>query len=163
MLFIEINSLYLINNNTKNKDMDLNIKGFIHLDFRKFKSGEELVEYTQTDDNFDTLANIYFNDEKGTILNYKTLYNTFDEIWIVNNYLVGKREKNSDEIKINPDLSRYLLENSFNYVNENNKEREEVSEKFVPDLSVDSILDRITEVGINNITKQEKEFLDKNS
>jgi hypothetical protein len=73
--------------------MDLNIKGFIHLDFRKFKSGEELVEYTQTDDNFDTLANIYFNDEKGTILNYKTLYNTFDEIWVVNNYLVGKREK----------------------------------------------------------------------
>jgi hypothetical protein len=59
-------------------------------------------------------------------------------------------------------LSRFLLENSFNYVNENNKEREEVSEKFVPDLSVDSILDRITEVGINNITKQEKEFLDKN-
>ncbi len=76
---------------------------------------------------------------------------------------MGKREKNSDEIKINPDLSRFLLENSFNYVNENNKEREEVSEKFVPDLSVDSILDRITEVGINNITKQEKEFLDKNS
>lgn len=143
--------------------MDLNIKGFIHLDFRKFKSGEELVEYTQTDDNFDTLANIYFNDEKGTILNYKTLYNTFDEIWVVNNYLVGKREKNSDEIKINPDLSRFLLENSFNYVNENNKERKEVSEKFVPDLSIDSILDRITEVGINNITKQEKEFLDKNS
>lgn len=147
--------------------MDLNIKGFIHLDFRKFKSGEELVEYTQTDDNFDTLANIYFDDEKGTILNYKTLYNTFDEIWVVNNYLVGKREKNSDEIKINPDLSRFLLENSFNYVNENNKEREEVSEevseKFVPDLSVDSILDRITEVGINNITKREKEFLDKNS
>ena len=59
--------------------------------------------------------------------------------------------------------TKVAQEQVANYVNENNKEREEVSEKFVPDLSVDSILDRITEVGINNITKQEKEFLDKNS
>ena len=54
MLFIEINSLYLIysNNRYKTKDMNLNIKGIINLDFRGFKSGKELYEFSKNGDNF---------------------------------------------------------------------------------------------------------------
>lgn len=143
--------------------MNLNIKGFIHLDFRKFKSAEELSEFTLNDDNFDTLANVYFDDTKGAVIKYEYLYTILDEIWVVDNYLVAKRHKDSDEIKINPDLARYLLEKSFNYVDEYNKEKKKESDEFISDLSIDSILDRISEVGFENITEAEKRFLDENS
>ena len=104
------------NNRYKTKDMNLNIKGIINLDFRGFKSGKELYEFSKNGDNFDTLANVWSTEDENTIINYETLYEKFDEIWVLNNYIIAKRTINSDEIIINPDFTRYLLENSFNYL-----------------------------------------------
>ena len=141
--------------------MDLNIKGIINLNFRKFKSAKELYEFTLNDDNFDTLANVTIDHDTDSVIKYKKLYKKFDEIWILNNYLVAKRGKNSDKIVINPDFTRYLLENSFNYVEENKKEKKE-SEIFIENLTIDSVLDKISKVGIEKITKEERQFLDDN-
>tara|TARA_B100001173_G_C16018583_1_gene560924 strand:+ start:2239 stop:2670 length:432 start_codon:yes stop_codon:yes gene_type:complete len=141
--------------------MDLNIKGIINLNFRKFKSAKELYEFTLNDDNFDTLANVTIDHDTDSVIKYKKLYKKFDEIWILNNYLVAKRGKNSDKIVINPDFTRYLLENSFNYVEEYKKEKKE-SEIFIENLTIDSVLDKISKVGIEKITKEERQFLDDN-
>ena len=134
MLFIEINSLYLIysNNRYKTKDMNLNIKGIINLDFRGFKSGKELYEFSKNGDNFDTLANVWSTEDENTIINYETLYEKFDEIWVLNNYIIAKRTINSDEIIINPDFTRYLLENSFNYLEEYKKEEKKTKKERTP-------------------------------
>ena len=141
--------------------MDLNIKGIINLNFRKFKSAKELYEFTLNDDNFDTLANVTIDHDTDSVIKYKKLYKKFDEIWILNNYLVAKRGKNSDKIVINPDFTRYLLENSFNYVEEYKKEKKE-SEIFIENLTINSVLDKISKVGIEKITKEERQFLDDN-
>lgn len=147
--------------------MNLNIKGIINLNFRKFKSAKELYEFTINDDNFDTLANVTIDHDTDSVIKYKNLYKKFDEIWILNNYLVAKRGKNSDKIVINPDFTRYLLENSFNYVKEYKKEEKKESKKkeseiFIENLTIDSVLDKISKVGIEKITKEEKQFLDDN-
>jgi hypothetical protein len=140
--------------------MNLNIKGIINLDFRKFKSAKELYEFTTNDDNFDTLANVTTDDEIDSVILYKSLYKKFDEIWICNNYLIAKRDRNSDEIVINPDFTRFLLENSFNYLEEYKKEKNKEQEDFIQNLDINSILDEISKVGLENISSEEKNFLD---
>lgn len=147
--------------------MNLNIKGIINLNFRGFKSGKELYEFSKNGDNFDTLANVWSTEDENTIINYETLYEKFDEIWVLNNYIIAKRTINSDEIIINPDFTRYLLENSFNYLEEYKKEEKKKKQKkeseiFIENLTVDSILDKISKVGIEKISKEEKQFLDDN-
>jgi len=147
--------------------MNLNIKGIINLDFRGFKSGKELYEFSKNGDNFDTLANVWSTEDENTIINYETLYEKFDEIWVLNNYIIAKRTINSDEIIINPDFTRYLLENSFNYLEEYKKEEKKKKQKkeseiFIENLTIDSVLDKISKVGIEKITKEEKKFLDDN-
>ena len=114
--------------------MNLNIKGIINLDFRKFKSAKELYEFTTNDDNFDTLANVTTDDEIDSVILYKSLYKKFDEIWICNNYLIAKRDRNSDEIVINPDFTRFLLKNSFNYLEEYKKDKNKNNKKFFKNL-----------------------------
>ena len=140
--------------------MNLNIKGIINLDFRKFKSAEELYEFTTNDDNFDTLANVTIDDEIDFIIKYKRLYKKFDEIWILNNYLIAKRGRNSDKIVINSDFTRYLLENSFNYLEEYKKEKNKEAKVFNENLDIDSILDEISKVGLENISSEGKKILD---
>lgn len=139
--------------------MDLNIKGVIHLNFRKFKNAEELIEFVENDDNFDTLANVFIDKRNDKVIDYSYFFNKCDEIWVINNYLVCRKDKGSDEMKINPDFSRFLLEKSFDYVELYNKEKKK---EFTSNLNIDSILDRINEVGIENISEEEKEFLKNN-
>jgi hypothetical protein len=139
--------------------MDLNIKGMIHLDFRRFESVEKLIEFVRNDENFDNLANICFDEREEVVIKYENLYEKEDEIWIVDNYLVAKKSKGSNQIRINPDLARFLLEKSINYVD---KRREEEKKDFIENLNVDSILDRISKIGFENITEEEKEFLKNN-
>lgn len=139
--------------------MDLNIKGVIHLNFRKFKNAEELIKFVENDDNFDTLANVFIDKRNDKVIDYSYFFNKCDEIWVINNYLVCRKDKGSDEMKINPDFSRFLLEKSFDYVELYNKEKKK---EFTINLNIDSILDRINEVGIENISEEEKEFLKNN-
>ena len=139
--------------------MDLNIKGIIHLDFRRFKDKEDLINFVENSDNFDTLANIYYDEKWETVIDYNYYFDVLDEIWVIDNYLVCKRERGSNEMEVNPDLARFLLEKSINYVD---KRREEEKKDFIENLNVDSILDRISKIGFENITEEEKEFLKNN-
>jgi hypothetical protein len=143
--------------------MDLNIKGIIHLDFRDFKTVDELLDYIKKPENFNVLGDIRYDMEDFEIdlcLDYKKAYQNVDEIWVVDNFLVAKRDKGDDEIEINPEFSRFLLEKSVNYFKQ--KENIKKSKEFTENLSVDSILDRISQVGFENITESEKKFLDEN-
>ena len=140
--------------------MNLNIKGIINLNFREFKSGNKLYEFSKNDDNFDTLANVWSTVDENTIINYETLHKKFDEIWILNNYIIAKRTTNSDKIEINPDFTRYLIENSFNYLEEYKKEKNKEAKVFNENLDVDSILDEISKVGLENISSEGNKFLD---
>jgi hypothetical protein len=139
--------------------MDLNIKGIIHLDFRKFKTIEELIDFLSVGDNFDNLAKIQFN-ETTNIISYREVFKQWDEIWILSGYLVARRKKGSDQIMINPDLSRFIIEKSFNYVYEHNREQKK---DFISNLSVDDILDKINQIGFENLTDEEKKFLKDNT
>ena len=139
--------------------MDLNIKGIIHLDFRRFKDKEDLINFVENSDNFDKLANIYYDEKWETVIDYNYYFDVLDEIWVIDNYLVCKRERGSNEMEVNPDLARFLLEKSINYVD---KRREEEKKDFIENLNVDSILDRISQIGFENITEEEKEFLKNN-
>ena len=139
--------------------MDLNIKGIIHLDFRRFKDKEDLINFVENSDNFDKLANIYYDEKWETVIDYNYYFDVLDEIWVIDNYLVCKRERGSNEMEVNPDLARFLLEKSINYVD---KRREEEKKDFIENLNVDFILDRISKIGFENITEEEKEFLKNN-
>ena len=143
--------------------MDLNIKGVIHVDFRKFKTVGELVEFCITDDN---LRNVRLDQRSNFSIDYYYFFDKWDEIWIVNNYLIAKKESGSKQIEINSDLTRFLLDKSFNYVDIYNKEKEKEekikNKEHFSNLNIDSILDRISQIGFENITEEEKEFLKNN-
>ena len=56
---------------------------------------------------------------------------------------------------MNPDFTRYLLENTDNYLT--------LYKEDIKNLNMDSILDRINEVGFENLTEIEKKFLKDNN
>jgi hypothetical protein len=141
--------------------MDLNIKGIINLKFTDFDTVEDLMSYVREDGNFDDLRNIRFEDSKKT-LRYESVFFNWSEIWVVNNYLVAKR-LGGGEIIINPDFTRFLVEQPFNHTEKKKEEEDKLTEEFISELSVDSILDRISKIGFENITDVEKKFLKDNS
>lgn len=146
--------------------MKLDIKGIIRFKLTDFKSEEELMEYINSDDNFDVLRNILLdqqndiNESEKTIMSYDKAYEHYEEIWILDGFCVAVKSKCTEEIVINPGFSDFLLDITFDYKKE--KEKLESSRIFLKSISVDSILDKISKVGIENITESEKRFLDKN-
>ena len=151
--------------------MKLNIKGIINLKFTDFKDVKELLDYVS--DNFEFLENIIYSDQTNVpfgekiVLDYEEVFDKMDEIWIVNNYLVAYREKGDINISMNNDFGRFLAEESFNYKKEVDKKSKKTqkiksSKVYKEPLCVDSILDRISEVGFENITEAERKFLDEN-
>jgi|TARA_R110002167_G_scaffold167161_3_gene364293 hypothetical protein len=146
--------------------MKLDIRGIIRFKMTDFNSAEEIIKYVESDDNFDVLRNIlttYQIDRKHkdkTRMSYEKAFEFYDEIWIIDGFCMAVKPKDDDEIVINPDLSDFLSEQTFDYKKE--KEKIESSRIFLESLSVDSILDKISKVGIENITESEKRFLDGN-
>jgi len=146
--------------------MKLDIRGIIRFKITDFNSVEEIIKYVESDDNFDVLRNILTSYQidikhKDKIrMSYEKAFEYYDELWIIDGYCMAIKPKDDDEIVINPDLSDFLSEQTFDYKKE--KEKLESSKIFLESLSVDSILDKISKVGIENITESEKRFLDKN-
>ena len=136
--------------------MKFNIEGIFNVRLTDFESYDDYIEFVEKDENWDNLRNLRVDNEDEAFAKHDYIYREWDEYWVIKGYLVARRTKDSDKVFVNPDLSRYLLENTLNYVNEYNKE------KFIPNLSIDSILDRISEVGIENLTEAERKFLDEN-
>ena len=93
-------------------------------------------------------------------MSYEKAFKLYDELWIIDGFCMAIKPKDDDEIVINPELSDFLSEQTFDYKKE--KEKLESSRIFLESLSVNSILDKISKVGIENITESEKRFLDKN-
>lgn len=146
--------------------MKLDIKGIIRFKMTDFNSVEEIIKYVESDDNFDVLRNILVTydidiDYKDKVrMSYEKAFEHYDELWIIDGFCMAIKPKGDDEIVINPELSDFLSEQTFDYKKE--KEKLESSRIFLESLSVDSILDKISKVGIENITESEKRFLDKN-
>tara|TARA_X000000368_G_scaffold249542_1_gene197068 strand:- start:8198 stop:8641 length:444 start_codon:yes stop_codon:yes gene_type:complete len=146
--------------------MKLDIRGIIRFKMTDFNSAEEIIKYVESDDNFDVLRNIlttYQIDRKHkdkTRMSYEKAFKYYDELWIIDGFCMAIKPKDDDEIVINPELSDFLSEQTFDYKKE--KEKLESSRIFLESLSIDSILDKISKVGIENITESEKRFLDKN-
>ena len=146
--------------------MKLDIKGIIRFKITDFNSVEEIIKYVESDDNFDVLRNILVTydidiDYKDKYrMSYEKAFKLYDELWIIDGFCMAIKPKDDDEIDINPELSDFLSEQTFDYKKE--KEKLESSRIFLESLSVNSILDKISKVGIENITESEKRFLDKN-
>ena len=67
---------------------------------------------------------------------------------------------------MNPDLSRFIVEDSYDAVTDPKKVvkiDDEETNSIKEDMTIDSILDKISEVGIENLTKSERKFLDENN
>ena len=137
--------------------MGFNIKGIFNLKLTDFKSYEEYIEFVEKDENSDNLNKIRVGiDPKNKFVKHEYIYKEWDEIWLLNGYLIARKAKESNNIFINPDFSRYLLEETLNYSVELNKE------KLKNNLTIDYILDKISKVGFENLTQVEKDFLEKN-
>lgn len=137
--------------------MGFNIKGIFNLKLTDFKSYEEYIEFVEKDENSDNLNKIRVGiDPKNKFVKHEYIYKEWDEIWLLNGYLIARKAKESNNIFINPDFSRYLLEETLNYSVELNKE------KLKNNLTIDYILDKISKVGFENLTEVEKDFLEKN-
>lgn len=137
--------------------MGFNIKGIFNLKLTDFKSYEEYIEFVEKDENSDNLNKIRVGIEpKNKFVKHEYIYKEWDEIWVISGYLIARRAKESDRVFINPDFSRYLLEETLNYSVELNKE------KLNKNLTIDYILDKISKVGFENLNEVEKDFLEKN-
>ena len=136
----------------------LNIKGILNLKMTDFKTLEEYEEFVTRDENWKNLHNPRVNENNPDNKNHvksSYIYENWDEIWVYNGYLVARRSKGSDNVVMNPDFTRYLLENTDNYLT--------LYKEDIKNLDIDSILDRINEVGFENLTEIEKIFLKNNN
>lgn len=144
----------------------LNIKGILNLKMTDFKTLEEYEEFVTRDENWDNLHNLKVEENNPNGKNHvksSYIYENWDEIWVYNGYLVARRSKGSDKIVMNPDFTRYLLENTSNYIDLYKEEKEKEEFEISKNLDINSILDRINEVGFENLTEIEKRFLKNNN
>lgn len=144
----------------------LNIKGILNLKMTDFKTLEEYEEFVTRDENWDNLHNLKVEENNPNGKNHvksSYIYENWDEIWVYNGYLVARRSKGSDKIVMNPDFTRYLLENTSNYIDLYKEEKEKEEFEISKNLDMNSILDRINEVGFENLTEIEKRFLKNNN
>jgi hypothetical protein len=131
-----------------------------------FKTLEEYEEFVTRDENWDNLHNLKVEENNPNGKNHvksSYIYENWDEIWVYNGYLVARISKGSDKVVMNPDFTRYLLENTSNYIDLYKEEKEKEEFEISKNLDMDSILDRINEVGFENLTEIEKRFLKNNN
>ena len=150
--------------------MDLNIKGIINLKFDQFETADDLMNYVN--EHHQELQNIIVDhiDPDTPYLGYMALFNEFSEIWIVNKFLLAKRDRGTNVIDVNPSLSE-LLSGSTNHQDELERQRiekiklEEKNSFIDPENlqeSIDNLLDKITHSGIESLSVKERQFLEKN-
>lgn len=153
-------------------------KNIACIDFTKFKDYDEYREW-----QFKLKDNVYINKQycnlntninKDEYLSTKNAFDKIARIWIVGKYIISMQHRGSDKIVMNTDLERFIREESYDAV-EDHKEVNIKPEEFIEtkvnnkikfvennEMSIDSILDKISYKGIESLTKKEKDFLDNN-
>jgi|TARA_B110000259_G_C13827647_1_gene327297 hypothetical protein len=124
----------------------------ICINFNNFKNYKEFSKFIDKSEN---LRKIYTGSDFSNTLSYESVFNKLSKVWILDNYIMYIQHKGSDEMIINPELEKIILEKST----EINNIVEETKVEII--LDMDSILDRINDVGVDGLTLEEKDFLNK--
>ena len=146
------------------KDIDKNIAC---IDFTKFETFDDYQEWMIKKENGVYInfqyVNLNIDEEKDTYLSIPKIFSKTAKIWIIGKYVVATQYRGSDGVIMNPDLSRFIVEDSYDAVTDPKKVvkiDDEETNSIKEDMTIDSILDKISEVGIENLTKSERKFLD---
>lgn len=145
--------------------------GIVCIDFSRFKSIESLIEWISKEEN-KKYRDLYFRYDTEYPLSFSKVFNRVHKIWIKGNFILFMKERKSKDIIINPDIKNFIKINSIEITDPNigkpkepkikkeiKSEPESRVEKIPIILDIDSILDRINQVGLNGLTKEETEFL----
>ena len=103
----------------------------------------------------DRLKEIRTNSNISHTLSYESVFNKLSKIWILDDFIIYIQHKGSNKMIINPDLEKIILEKSVSLTEKSKVKNIEIT------LDMDSILDRINDVGVDGLTLEEKDFLDK--
>lgn len=143
------------------KDIDKNIAC---IDFTKFETFDDYQEWIIKKENDVYInfqyVNLNIDEEKDTYLSIPKIFSKTAKIWVIGKYVVATQYRGSDKVIMNPDLSRFIVEDSYDAVTDPKKVISNTEEVNNKDMTIDSILDKISEVGIENLTKSERKFLD---
>ena len=132
--------------------------GIICIDFTEFDSVESLIEFINQKENI-RYKKIYLNKNKDCELCYRKAFSLYTKIWIIDDFVLFVKERiDTEGVLIIKDVLDFIESNAIEITDPN-----PIIKKLPVVLDVDSILDRINQVGLNGITKEEKEFLQKNS
>lgn len=137
-------------------------RNIVCINFRRFATFEDFQDWTLLPEAYEYI-NININEIKGAYIDFGKIFNRVDKLWVIDKYIIAHKNSGSDDIIINPDINRYLLEESFD-ITKVNEVKDETKNVFITneDMTVDSILDKINEVGFKNLTDVEREFLERN-
>jgi len=121
-----------------------------------FNDFENYTEFTKFIDKNDNLKKIYTGSDLINTISYESVFNKLSKVWILDNYLMYIQHKGSNKMIINPELEKIVLDKS---VELNKKQIKNTNIKVI--LDMDTILDRINDVGVDGLTLEEKDFLNK--
>mgnify|MGYP001309899088 CR=1 FL=1 len=128
----------------KNNIICVNLSGF-----------ETYKEFSKFIEKHDRLKEIRTNSNISHTLSYESVFNKLSKIWILDDFIIYIQHKGSNKMIINPDLEKIILEKSVSLTEKSKVKNIEIT------LDMDSILDRINDVGVDGLTLEEKDFLDK--
>jgi hypothetical protein len=128
----------------KNNIICVNLSGF-----------ETYKEFSKFIEKHDRLKTIRTNSNISHTLSYESVFNKLSKIWILDDFIIYIQQKGSNKMMINPDLEKIILEKSVSLTEKPKVKNIEIT------LNMDSILDRINDVGVDGLTLEEKDFLDK--
>lgn len=116
---------------------------------------ETYKEFSKFIEKHDRLKAIRTNSNISHTLSYESVFNKLSKIWILDDFIIYIQRKGSNKMIINPDLEKIILEKSVSLTEKSKVKKIEIT------LDMDSILDRINDVGVDGLTLEEKDFLDK--
>lgn len=131
------------------------------IDFRKFETFEDFMVWLRKPENID-YVDIFIGEQRENSIGYQKIFNRVDKIWLSGCYIIAQKNNGYDNIITNPDLERFLTEESNNVTDTKESNKENGFIDGDSEMNIDSILDKISKVGIENITESEKRFLDGN-
>tara|TARA_X000000368_G_scaffold249542_1_gene197069 strand:- start:8775 stop:9227 length:453 start_codon:yes stop_codon:yes gene_type:complete len=148
------------------EDKDKNIAC---IDFTKFKNYDEYRkwQFKLKDDVYINrqYCNLNVDKDKDGYLSTKKVFDKLARIWVIGKYVVAMQHRGSYRVVLNTDLKRFIIEESYDAVEdpkEVNKYVNEIKLLENKEMSIDSILDKISYEGIDSLTEKEKDFLDNN-
>jgi hypothetical protein len=129
------------------------------IDLEKFDDFDSFLDFIKKNKEYETL---FTRSGKDYILSYHNVFYRISKLWIIDSFVISMKNRGCDEIIPNPHLDEILMEHSVDVLDRDVVQHKEKMESLEIKLDMDSILDRINEVGLGNLTKKEKDFLSKN-